>query len=197
VAVPKQVDHEQRRRALAEAVFTVIGTRGLDAVGVRDVAEEAGVSVGAVQHYFRTKDEMLLFALSHMRARVLDRLHAGLGERPSRRDRIRAALRVMLPVDEPGRQEAAVNIAFFSAATVNPAYAAQLREGYGRILAATRDDLRAAAEAGETVPDLDPEATATELYFLSQGLVGPVLIGLFGADEALALLDRRLERVFR
>jgi AcrR family transcriptional regulator len=196
--VPKQVDHEERRRALADAVFRVIATRGLDAAGVRDVAQAAGVSVGAVQHYFATKDEMLLFALSHSRDRALGRLDAMLADlpAPTRRDRMRAALRVMLPVDEPGRQEACVNIAFFASATVHPAYADQLREGYGRILAVTRAELRAAAEAGETVPDLDPESTATELYFLAQGLVGPVLIGLFGADEALALLDDRLDRVF-
>ncbi len=40
----------------------------------------------------------------------------------------------MLPLDEPGRQEAAVNIAFFSAATVTLDYAEMLRDGYDRQL---------------------------------------------------------------
>lgn len=78
VRVPKQVDHEQRRRALADAVFSVISVKGYDAVTLRDVAAHAGVSLGSVQHYFASKDEMLLFALNHMRVRVQDRLQAAI-----------------------------------------------------------------------------------------------------------------------
>jgi AcrR family transcriptional regulator len=199
VTVPKQVDREQRRRALAEAVFSVIGARGLEAVSLRDVAEQAGVSMGAVQHYFASKDEMLLFALTEMRARMLDRLQTALSQlvEPTRRETIRQAARVMLPVDEPSRQEACVNIAFFSAATVTPAYAELLREGYARVLAASRTHLRAAADAGETRKGIDVDREATALYFLAQGLIGPILIGLFTPDEALTLIDHQLARIFR
>lgn len=197
--MPKQVDHEQRRQALAEAVFTVIGTRGFEAVSLRDVADQAGVSMGAVQHYFPAKNDMLLFALAHMRARVLQRLQTAVSQlaEPTRRDTIRAALRVMLPVDEPGRQEACVNIAFFSAATVTPAYADLLREGYSRILTTSQAQLHAAAQAGELHPDVDVEQEAAALFFLTQGLIGPILIGLYTPDDALALIDRHLHRIFR
>ena len=74
-----------------------------------------------------------------MRARVLQRLQSAIVKltQPTHREVIRAGIRAMLPVDEPGRQEAIVNIAFFSAATVAPQYARVLREGYERLLAAT------------------------------------------------------------
>jgi AcrR family transcriptional regulator len=196
--VPRQVDHEERRRTIAEAVFTVIGSRGFEAVSLRDVADQAGVSMGAVQHYFPSKNDMLLFALSHMRARVLARVQHDVAalEAPSRRDMLRAGFRAMLPVDEPSRQEAAVNIAFFSAATVTPAYAEQLRGGYARILAVSRAQLRDAAEAGELRPGVDPDRAVEELFFLGQGLVGPVLIGLYRPEQALALVDERLAAIF-
>lgn len=196
--MPKQVDRTQRRQSLAEAVFAVIGSRGLEAVSLRDVADEAGVSMGAVQHYFASKDEMLLFALNHMRTRVLERLRSAVEALPeaSRRDTIRAGARVMLPVDEPGREEACVNLAFFARATVTPAYADLLRDGYARILATTRASLHAAAADGELTPGADPDRDATTLYFLVQGLVGPVLLGLVGAEDALALVDRHLDRLF-
>ncbi|MEV4759332.1 TetR/AcrR family transcriptional regulator [Micromonospora sp. NPDC049559] len=197
--MPKQVDHEQRRRLLAEAVFTVIGTRGFEAVSLRDVAEQAGVSMGTVQYYFPTKQEMLLFALAHMRERVLARLQAAVAALPdpTRRDLVRAATAVMLPVDAPGREEACVNIAFFSAATVTPAYAEQLRDGYGRILTVSVANFREAARRGELRDGVDPDREAPALYFLTQGLVGPVLIGLYRPEEALALVDAQLDRVFR
>src|SRR3954467_4457371 len=40
----------------------VAAHQGLEAVSLRHVATEAGVSTGMVQHYFRTKDEMMTFA---------------------------------------------------------------------------------------------------------------------------------------
>jgi AcrR family transcriptional regulator len=197
--VPKQVDHEQRRRLLTEAVYAVISTQGFEAVSLRDVAERAGVSMGTVQHYFPTKRQMLSFALSHMRERVLARLQtatAALRE-PTRRDLIRAATAVMLPVDPAGREEACVNIAFFSAATVTPAYAEQLRDGYGRILTVSIANFREAARLGELRDGIDPDVEAPALYFLTQGLIGPILVGLYHPDQALALVDAQLDRVFR
>jgi AcrR family transcriptional regulator len=197
--VPRQVDREERRRAIAEAVFRVIGEQGFEAVSLRDVATTAGVSMGRVQHYFSSKHQMLLFALAHMRERVLARLQTDLARLtdPTRRDRIRAALRALLPVDEPSRQEACVNIAFFSAATVNPPYADLLREGYARLLDVSRAQLREAHEAGELAAGIDVDDEAAVLFFAVQGLIGPVLIDLMTADQALELLDRRLDRIFR
>ncbi|MBO3743030.1 TetR/AcrR family transcriptional regulator [Actinoplanes flavus] len=197
--MPKQVDHEQRRRLLAEAVFAVIGTRGFEAVSLRDVAVQAGVSMGTVQYYFPTKHQMLLFALGHMRQRVLTRMQATLAalDSPTRRDVIRAATAVMLPVDEPGREEACVNIAFFSAATVTPEYAQQLRDGYERILTVSTANLREAARLGELRDGIDPDREAPALYFLTQGLVGPILIGLYQPAEAMSLIDDHLDRLFR
>ncbi|WP_229069721.1 TetR/AcrR family transcriptional regulator [Actinoplanes sp. DH11] len=197
--MPKLVDHEQRRRLLTEAVFAVISTQGFEAVSLRDVAQQAGVSMGTVQHYFPTKQQMLSFALSHMRERVLARLQATVGalREPTRRDLIRAATAVMLPVDPAGREEACVNIAFFSAATVTPAYAEQLRDGYGRILAVSIANFREAARLGELRDGINPDVEAPALYFLTQGLIGPILVGLYRPDEALALIDAQLDRVFR
>src|SRR5215469_14675964 len=108
--VPKRVDPDERRKAIAEAVYRLIGERGWDAVTLRDVASTAGISMGHVQHYFATKTDMLLFALGHMRDRVLARLERRLAALPQPvtvRDQVRAASSVMLPLDEPGRQEAA------------------------------------------------------------------------------------------
>jgi AcrR family transcriptional regulator len=155
--------------------------------------------MGHVQHYFSSKEDMLLFALAHMRGRVLARLQRRLADLPgplTHREQIRATVGVMLPVDEPGRQEAAVSIAFFSAATVTPAYARELRAGYDRQLAFARAQLAAAAASGQLRAGIDPAAEAAALYFLVQGLIGPVLIGQLTPPEALSLVDHQLARIF-
>ena len=196
--MPKQVDREERRRALAEAVFAIIAVRGLAAVSLRDVAAEAGVSMGAVQHYFTSKDEMLRFALDHLRTRVLSRLQGRLSrlDRPSRRHLVEAALEVMLPLDEPSRQEACVNVAFVELATVDPAYGALLREGYRHLVEMSKAHLRGAAADGELAAGTDPDEEAVAVYFLAQGLIAPLLVGLFTPDEARGILRTRLDQVF-
>jgi AcrR family transcriptional regulator len=196
--VPKRVDHEARRRAIAEAIFEVIGSRGLDAVSLRDVAAQAGVSMGAVQYYFASKDQMLLFALGHMRDRVIARMQDELGAigEPTARETVRAAARAMLPMGEQGRQEAIVAGAFYNFATVHPAYADILREGYQRLLSVSRHSLRAAAEAGEIAGGIDTDREAAMLFFMIQGLIGPVLIAILSPADALALVDHQLDRIF-
>ena len=198
--MPKRVDPEERRQAIAEAVYRVIGERGWDAVTLRDVASTAGISMGQVQHYFTTKTDMLMFALSHMRDRVLARLERRLAALPapvSQRDQVRAAISVMLPLDEPGRQEAAVNVAFFSAATATPGYAGLLRDGYARQVASSTAQLTAAAADGLLADGIDPAREAAALYYLIQGLIGPLLIGQLTPDQALDLVDHQLARIFR
>jgi TetR/AcrR family transcriptional repressor of bet genes len=198
--VPKRVDPDERRRAIAEAVYRVIGERGWEAVTLRDVAAAAGISMGQVQHYFATKTDMLVFAMGHMRDRVLARLRGHLAALPqpvTERDQIRAAMRVMLPVDEPGRQEAALNYAFFAAATATPEYAVLLRQGYTSQLAFARAQLTAAAADGLLRDGIDPGQEAVALYFLIHGLAPPLLIGQLTPDEALGLLDHQLARIFR
>jgi AcrR family transcriptional regulator len=198
--VPKRVDPEERRQAIAEAVYQLIGERGWDAVTLRDVAGTAGISMGQVQHYFTTKTDMLMFALSYMRDRVLDRLQrqlAGLPQPVSQQDQVRAAISVMLPLDEPGRQEAAVNIAFFSAATATPGYAHLLSDGYSRQVASATAQFTAAAAEGLLNEGVDPGHEAAALYYLIQGLIGPVLIGQLTPNQAIDLLDHQLARIFR
>ena len=135
----------------------------------------------------------------HLRERVMVRLQSAVSalDQPTRRDLVRTATAVMLPVDPPGREEACVNIAFFSAATVNADYADRLRDGYRRILDVSVATFREAGRMGELRAGIDPELEAPTLYFLTQGLIGPVLIGLYTPDEALAVVDRQLDRVFR
>lgn len=61
-------DGEGRERILA-AVVDVIADEGIDRASVRAVAQRAGVSIGAVQHHFRTKAQMLEGAMAHLTAR--------------------------------------------------------------------------------------------------------------------------------
>lgn len=196
--VPKRVDSLERRRSIAEAVFRVTADSGVEAVGLRDVAAEAGVSLGMVQHYFRTKDEMLLFALDYMRERVAARLQERLARLPEAapRDVIRAVLTELLPTDEASRAEAVISVGFYSRAAVTPVYATVLRAGLQGLLENITGHLRAAQGSGHMPPDLDVEQEAASLFWFMHGLVGPLLVGLYTPEDAQSMLDDHLDRVF-
>ena len=47
-----------RSGAILEAAVTVMARMGFDRMRLRDVADEAGVSIGLVQHYFDTREQL-------------------------------------------------------------------------------------------------------------------------------------------
>jgi AcrR family transcriptional regulator len=67
---------------MVDAVLRALLTEGFEGVSVRKVATLAGVSIGAVQHHFPTKDVMLGAAMDRaaqdFRNRLADRLPADL-----------------------------------------------------------------------------------------------------------------------
>jgi hypothetical protein len=67
---------------------------------------------------------------------------------------------------------------------------------YRRILANGTDQMRAAAAAGQLANGVDPERDGLALFALTQGLVGPLLIGAVTESQALAVLDHQILRLF-
>lgn len=54
----RQSDTDGRRDELLSAAAAVIARVGFDRVRLRDVADEAGVSIGMLQHYFKTRERL-------------------------------------------------------------------------------------------------------------------------------------------
>lgn len=65
-----------RERPLMEATLRIIGRTGLDAVTHRAVAAEAGMSLGAVTHHFKTRDVLVDAALQFALTRETERLRS-------------------------------------------------------------------------------------------------------------------------
>ena len=66
--------NETRRMEILHAAARVFRRRGVAAAGMREIAEEAGLSPGNLYHYFSGKDEILLFC----QERTLERMHAAV-----------------------------------------------------------------------------------------------------------------------
>ncbi|XVV09067.1 TetR/AcrR family transcriptional regulator [Actinoplanes sp. CA-131856] len=184
--MPKKVDHAERRRLIADALMRVAAEQGLEAVSLRHVAAAADVSAGMVQHYFRTKDEMMTFALSVVKERSQRRVEeaiARLGESPRPRDLVRAMLTALLPLDAASREDGRVALAFlaYTAIRPQPALRGETEELVGFL--------------GGLLPGGDVDAAAA-LLALMEGLGLYLLGGQYTPERALAALDAQLERLF-
>lgn len=57
--MPKIVDHDEHRKVLLKACFELFARKGFRNVTMREIAQETGVSTGALYHYFPTKEHIL------------------------------------------------------------------------------------------------------------------------------------------
>ncbi|MGD6748590.1 TetR/AcrR family transcriptional regulator [Streptomyces sp. BH105] len=72
------VDREDVLRAAAR----VLAERGLDAARLRDVARAAGVSIGALQHHFDTRDDLFREAFEWSIEQLIARWRASAADEP-------------------------------------------------------------------------------------------------------------------
>jgi AcrR family transcriptional regulator len=189
--VPRKVDHRERRELLADALMRLAAERGLEGVSLRHVAAEAGVSTGMVQHYFRTKDEMMTFALDMVMDRIRERSQTELAP-ASPRELVRGLLLQVLPLDETRRLENYVVLAFLAYAAVKPSIASGLREVATEMRTFLAGRLRAAGPAG----GVDPERAAAGLLALVDGLGLQLLSRQYAEEDAVAALDAQLALLF-
>ena len=186
------------RTGLLEALVSITAERGLDQVSIREVAAEAGVSVGTVQYYCRSKDEMLEMAFRHVLERMSERA-AGTPRTGSVTQLLRRALREFLPLDDLRRRECRTYLAFAARAAVTPSLAGVQHELLGEMRRRCEEVFRAAKEAGEASRDFDPKAAAAVTTALVDGLLLHMLTdptGLRGAT-AVRLLDEHLRQFLR
>ncbi|MEV6978753.1 TetR/AcrR family transcriptional regulator [Kitasatospora sp. NPDC093806] len=189
--MPRQVDHEERRRVIAEAVCRLADESGLEGVTVRDVAERAGLSMGAVQRCFRTKEEMLVFALGHVGEQIGRRVRERLVGSPaqSAASAVGYAAEELALLRAGQRSEARVWLAFVAQAAVSGPLAGTLRTGY-----AAMEELlvRLLTEAGAQTGVDAVEREARTLLALVDGLTTHVLIGRLTERQAEEVLHAHL-----
>jgi AcrR family transcriptional regulator len=192
--MPRLADHGQRRRQIAEAVWRIASTRGLEDVSLRKVAAGAGVSLRLVQYYFGTRDDLLLGALEILNADT--RAGAGPTADAGPREVLRALLVGMLPVDEDRRTRYLVHLAYFVRSLTDPGIAAAFGAAPAELGRVTADLLGRGRERGEVPADLDVGTEAELLLSSVDGLRTSIVLGLRTPDAAIALIDHQLLRLF-
>lgn len=190
--MPKIVDPTQRRHHIAEAVNRVVMRDGLEYASLRNIAADAGLSIGSVRHYFDNHTEVMAFAMQEISeritARLLQRIDAILDPQCSDRlAAIEALLAEFLPIDEQRRLEVTVWLEFTIAARTRPALQEQARTIHLGMRNVNRQLLTNMRKSGWLLETCDIEVETERLAALLDGLSIGVAMQASQLDPAKAV----------
>jgi AcrR family transcriptional regulator len=151
--MPRVVDAEVRRSEIAGAVLRVLAVDGVEAVTMRNVADELGCTTGLLTHWVDGRAALIRLALATIVQRQTDRAVACLGDGV---ESVLRALEEFLPLDDVRREEARIWLGFWALAVHDPDLRAEHRARYREFrLTCTRflRDNGAPAQATPTAVD--------------------------------------------
>lgn len=188
---------EARREQLVEATLNVIARKGLNAVTLADVSDEAGLSRGIVNFHFESKENLLFAALTSLSReydenwrRELAAVEGGAAER------MRALTLADLSEAVCAPSKLAAWFGFFGAAASRPDYLDLCwakDDAYLNVLTQTCTELDREGEYGH-----DPARIATAIYAMQEGLWLRLMLGKaeLSREDALATALSMLGTLF-
>jgi len=202
--VPKIVDADARRQDVVQAVLRIIAVDGLERASLREVADEAGLAVGSVRHYFQGSEELLAFSFGTVVDRVVSRLEGLLppvqdaaGGSAEQRAAVLTLLGGMLPLDEETAMDACAWLAFKNAARIRPFLAGEADRSHREVAAIV------GGVVASLLPDDEPQENlvveAERLLATLDGLLMHALLqpGWMTAQMCRDVLERHLDGLAR
>ncbi|KRF11535.1 hypothetical protein ASG90_17580 [Nocardioides sp. Soil797] len=191
----RTADHEARKAQIIRGVTSLALSEGLGRVTVAGAARSAGVSVGLVQHYYASKEELFLETFDAVRDTVLARVDAATARAEQRGARIEHmladGLKQMLPLDRRRREEAYLVHAFTGLCLDDEKLLGHLRTSDAHLSQRVATALENGKVCGEVDSATDSAAAGFALLALTGGmatrlLTSPGTSARRWATEALA-----------
>ncbi|GAA1134649.1 hypothetical protein GCM10009606_13550 [Nocardioides aquiterrae] len=180
-ALDDDVLHE-RKRLILDKTLGLVAQRGTSNVRLKDVAASANVSVGTLQHYFDSRDQLIRAAFTQHAYGVIDQV---LGT-PSRTATPWEALRTMFANVYAGSdlaQRCALWIEFVAASRHDDRLRELMAEFWNAWSAPIRTAVRRGIEDGSFAPVADVDS-----------VVATLLAIIDGGETAVALKARTMDR---
>ncbi|UII55943.1 TetR family transcriptional regulator C-terminal domain-containing protein [Cytobacillus spongiae] len=167
--MPKIVDHEKQKEKVAEAAWRAIRMYGMEGATVRKIADEAGLSVGSMRHYFSSQSELFSYSMSLVSERISKRIHQITFTGQPFKD-AQLILFELLPLDEEKRAEMEVWLKFNTKALSDPALLSHSARVYAELKMGITHIIDTFIHLGYAKENLDREKEIDVLYALIDGL---------------------------
>ncbi|MGI2326891.1 TetR/AcrR family transcriptional regulator [Planococcus sp. YIM B11945] len=110
--MPKLIDSNKRKDWIAEAAWRVILKHGIEGASARNIAKEAGLSLGSLRYYFTTQEELMEYANRLIYERITKRADEIFKKDIDPREKIVQVLYELIPKGGELAQETEVRLAF-------------------------------------------------------------------------------------
>lgn len=165
---------EQTRQTLLEAALSIFSQKGYATTTLEDVAQEAGVTRGAIYWHFGSKAELYAALLDTYSARASDIVQAEIAEGGSLVDILRRVfIRLLTAVEGDPSLRAVMEINLLKteySPELSGTLAKQIENGRA-LLAGIAQAMAGGIAAGELRADLDPEDMARAFIAFQNGVL--------------------------
>lgn len=188
-----QVNHQERRREIVEAVWRLLEKGGVEAASVRGVIAETGLSSGSIRFFFSTQAGLHEFAMSSLAERVQERIRKATAE-PDIARRAVAMVSELMPLRDDTERELGIWIAFVAKAGHDPGLARIVAEQATAIREFLTTVISDLVTLGLRPPTTDIESEAIHLNAVIDGLTFELLTapGLISRVQATTTLRHAL-----
>ena len=162
---------EERRNQILDAAVATFSRKGLHQTTIEDIRLEAGLSRGAVYHYFKAKED-IIDAIRRRSAQQAEAIYAGAAEADDAESRLLSLIDAIVSDMASPRSVEANRLGLFlwAESLVNkPIMDGQLAsfKSYLDVLA---EAIGRAQEASRLTPSLDPQAAARAIIGAMMGI---------------------------
>lgn len=195
--MPKIVDHEERRRRLVEAVWALAVRGGIEQVTLRKVADEAGVSMGQVQHYYSSMQTLIRDALDRAVRAVNTNIEKAVraADATSPEALLRACLHALISPDEESVRLMRFSLAVAGRAVSDPTMAKVLAPGDDELLSFSAGLIVAARQERGSEPSGEERTDADICWSLAMSLGVDVALGYRSPDAAGRILGYHIDQI--
>jgi AcrR family transcriptional regulator len=165
--MPKIVNHDIRKKQIAKASWRVILEHGMEGATVRNIAKEAGLSLGALRHYFSTQDELLDYAMNLVIEKATERINKIIIKELPLKEKILHIMLEMVPTNEETMAEMEVWFTF----TAHARHRKELFDGlHDGIYVGLRKLIEYLDQQNQLQKNLDKDIETERLYALVDGI---------------------------
>lgn len=160
---------ERRRAQIVEAATRLVSRQGFAKTVVRDIADEASISVGLVYEYVRSKEDILFLIYEHWSAVFRDGLEKALAQSTDPLARIHDGVNFLVRISD--KHSDVTRLYYREGGNLSDHGRELAKETERRMLEQLLEPIEAAVAGGLLRPDTDTLVLATSLVLLSHGYV--------------------------
>jgi len=167
---PPAIDSAETRQKILEAARRAFARKGYDATTNKDIAEDVGITTGAIYHYFASKADLYVAVYEEVQEAIYEVFEKSVAPYVEFPDRLAAALDAAVQINQRDSSIAG----FVVGVPDERARHEHLRDRIARLQSRSRTFfgglVEDAKQRGEIAPDVNPEAVNDMLTAITSGL---------------------------